>query len=485
MSRGINSALVLVLLLVSCTVGPDYHSPAADTPVAFHARESQQGRGAPSPPLDRWWLLLGDDVLTHIVRRALENSQDLSVSAARVREARARLGVVSGRNVPNLSGSADYNGSRRSPNAALGGDRGFQHFVGLGFDSSWEIDLFGQIARSTEAATADLQASIERLRDVRVTLLADIARSYVQYRLTQTRLSIAEGNRDLQAKTLGLVRIRFDSGLIPELDLRQAERILATTGAEIPSLQAELQVLRNALAVLSGDYPGALDERLAAEAPIPEAPDTLTLGVPADLLRRRPDIRAAERDLAAATAQVGVSTAELYPKLSLAGTLRLEATNPDHLLSSRSAFYKLGPSFSWNLFSGGRVQSQIEADKARVEQSYQRYRLLVRRAVEEVESALLDQEGSRLRRKSLSHAVDQAQRSVELSRGAYEEELVDFQNVLDNQRTLLSLQDQLAQNQSAITVATLRLYKALGGGWTPPTQRASTPIMQEAEDHGR
>lgn len=460
------AAIVLGSALTGCRVGPDYVPPEPEVPEAWNAPVDVAARQANEVDLRRWWVLLGDPILDRLVTLTLESNRDLRESAARVREARVQVRSVRGQRIPSLNASGQYDASRQSENTAIGGPTEHENLWGAGFDMSWELDLFGGIARQIEAASADLGTSVESFRDLRVSLLGDVARTYIEYRLAEVRLRIARENQDAQTKTLGLVRTRHATGLAPELDLRQAERILASTQAEIPLIQLERRTLRNVLCTLTGHFPGQLDQLLGDAGKIPVPPPAIGVGAPADLVRRRPDIRGAERSLASATARVGVATAELYPKFSLSGSFRLEAKSADLLPSGDSIRYGLGPTFLWNLFAGGTLRAQIKVEEARVDQALHRYEQTIIRAVEEVEAALITNEEERRRRTSLSLAVERASQSLRLSRAAYEEGLVDFQNVLDSQRTVLLLEGQLAENESAIAVATVRLFKALGGGWS-------------------
>jgi NodT family efflux transporter outer membrane factor (OMF) lipoprotein len=336
----------------------------------------------------------------------------------------------------------------------------------VGFDAGWELDLFGGVRRSVEAAGASLEASQEGLHDVMVSLLAEVALNYVEVRSFQTRLSLAEANQRAQEQTYGMVVTRSQTGLTSNLDLEQARYNLEETRSQIPLLQTGLEQAKNRLSVLLGQNPGSLKEELAERKAIPLPPLEIAVGVPADVMRRRPDIRKAERELAAQTAVVGVATARLYPRFTLAGSIGLEALSVTSLFERESGTFGLGPSFQWNLFDAGRIRQNIEVQNAIQEQALIRYEASVLKALAEVEDALTGYAEEQVRQRSLKAASGAARRAVDLAEDQYRSGLTDFQNVLNGQRALLSLQDQLAQSQGAVTSHLISLYKALGGGWT-------------------
>jgi NodT family efflux transporter outer membrane factor (OMF) lipoprotein len=335
-----------------------------------------------------------------------------------------------------------------------------------GFDAGWELDLFGGVRRSVEVAEASFEASQEGLHDVMVSLLAEVALNYVEVRSFQTRLSLAEANQRAQEQTYGMVATRSQTGMTSNLDLEQARYNLEETRSQIPLLHAGLEQAKNRLAVLVGQNPGSLKDELAERKAIPTPPPTVAVGVPADALRRRPDIRKAERELAAQTAVVGVATARLYPRFTLAGSIGLEALSLANLFERESGTFGLGPSFQWNLFDAGRIRQNIEVQNAIQEQALLRYEASVLKALAEVEDTLTGYAEEQTRQRSLTAASGAAQRAVEIAQDQYRSGLTDFQNVLNGQRALLSLQDQLAQSQGAVASDLISLYKALGGGWT-------------------
>jgi NodT family efflux transporter outer membrane factor (OMF) lipoprotein len=337
----------------------------------------------------------------------------------------------------------------------------------VGLDASWEVDVFGGVRRSVESATADLQASGEDLRSVLVSLLGEVALNYIEVRTIQARLAVAEANLAAQTETYELTAIRVQAGLTTALDLEQATYNLDSTRSQIPTLQSGLGEARNRLAILLGEHPGAVHAELAARQPIPVPPLEVAVGLPADLLRRRPDVRQAERKLAAQTAQIGVATAELYPKFSLVGSITLSALDLTNLFSATSRAFSIGPSVSWRLFDAGAIRKNIEVQSALQEQALIQYEATVLTALEEVENALVAFAEEQRRREALRNAAQAAERAVTLAQAQYGAGMVDFRSVLDAQRSLLSLQDQVVQSEGSVASDLVRLYKTLGGGWAP------------------
>ena len=316
-----------------------------------------------------------------------------------------------------------------------------------------------------EAATGDLQASEEDLRNVLVSLLAEVASNYVEVRTYQALIAVAEANLEAQTETYQLTQWRYEAGLSDELAVQQARYNLENTRSLIPALRTGLEEAMNRIAVLLGEQPGKVHAELEKREPIPVTPLKVAVGVPADLLRRRPDVRQAERQLAAQTARIGVATADLYPKFTLSGSIGLEALSLSNL-SSRRLTVTGGPQITWSIFKGGAIRQNIEVQSALQEQALIQYEATILGALEEVENALVAYAEVQQRRQSLSEATQAAQKAVELAQHKYQAGLTDFNNVLDAQRSLLSLQEQLTQSEGSVTSNLIRLYKALGGGWT-------------------
>ncbi len=458
-------ALMLALLAGCAAVGPDYVPP--DVPAPGKWSTELQG-GLTAEPLDSrtladWWSTLNDPALTSLIERAVENNLDLREAVARIREARASRNISRADLFPSVSAAGSRTRSRSSEQTGGGIE---SNFYSTGFDAAWELDVFGGVRRSIEAANADLDASKEDLHDVLVTLLAEVALNYVDTRTFQTRLSIAEANLSAQEETYGLVEARFEAGLTSQLDLEQARYNLESTRAQIPSLRTGLDRAKNRLAVLLGKNPGALGIELSERKPIPVTPLEVAVGVPADTLRQRPDVRRAERQLAAQTARIGVATAELYPKFTLSGSIGLDSPSFDTLFRTGSRTFRYGPSFSWRVFEAGRIRQSIEVQNALQEQLLIRYEATILAALEEAENALIAYADEQTRRQSLIKASEAAQVAADLAETQYSSGLIDFQTVLDAQRSLLSLQDQLSVSEGEVTSDLIRLYKALGGGWT-------------------
>lgn len=414
----------------------------------------------------RWWTVFEDPMLTQLIEQVADSNLDLKLAIARVDEARARLGVVSGERVPMIDTTGDMSRQRGSENDAVMGGTTFTRNT-IGLDASWEVDLFGRVRRSIEEAAANFESVQEDRNDVMVTMSAEVALTYLAIRTFQARLAAASGNIDSQRQVLALTRSRFKHGLATDLDVAQAERILGSTEAEVPPLRIELSRAINTISVLLGQNPGAFFEELSTEKPIPLPPDKITVGIPADLLRQRPDIRRAERELAAQTARIGIAKADLYPRLSLTGTFGLAAIDSKNLFESNSHAYSFGPSVRWNLFDGNRIRNQIKVEDARAEQALLRYEQTLLRALNEAENAFTAYMEQGLRLKALERTVVAAHRSVKLATNLYKEGLTDFQNVLDAQRALFVIENQVAESKGNTVAILVRLYKALGGGWNP------------------
>lgn len=484
-SRFLAGALgIAAFAATGCTVGPEHTTPETETPAAWSAPLEGGATAASPQSLARWWDTLEDPVLTSLIERAVEGNLDLREARARIREARAQRGVVAGQNGPDVNLNASYSRSRGSEEVQFGNGPGIgfpgedpegSDLYQVGFDASWEIDVFGRTRRAVEAADADVEASVESARDVLVTLASEVARNYIEVRSFQNRIAIAEANVRTQQDAVELARARFDAGLTNELDVARAEAQLSATRAQIPSLQAGLAGAIHRLGVLLGREPGALHGELSEAGPIPAAPDEIPVGLPSELLRRRPDIRAAERQAAAATARIGVATADLFPRVSLTGSLGLQSSHIGSLPSGDARFWSIGPSLNWSIFNMGRVRSNIRVQEAVQEQTLARYERTVLEAFEEVENALVNYGRELVRRQTLAQAVAADQRAVDLATELYRQGLTDFLSVVDAQRQLYLNQDQLAQSERTVAVNLVALYKALGGGWeeNEPAPRAS------------
>lgn len=471
-------AAALLLVIGCASVGRDYESPQATIPAGWREPIGSPSKGAPD--LAQWWRKLEDPVLDSLVERAVHGSLDLREALSRVREARALRGVAAADRFPTIDANMSYERGRLSETTASG-----QSFPSLGetdtyaagLDAAWEIDLWGRVRRSVEAADADLEANIEDARDVAVTVVAETAIHYIELRAFQQRVALARTNVALQEQTFDLVRTRFESGLVGERDMAQAATNLEITRSLVPTLEFGLRAAENRLAVLLGLAPGELAAELAETQPIPVPPAEVAIGVPADLLRRRPDVRRAERDLAAETARIGVAQGDLYPRFALSGNLGFESGDVSDLFEGDSQVFGVGPSLRWNVFDAGRLRRRVDAQDARAEQALVRWERAVLTALEESENAMTAFVREQSRRRSLATGAEHARLAVELAQAQYREGLSDFQPVLDSERTLADLEDGLAQSDAAITTNLVVLYKALGGGWEhqPRVARADAP----------
>ena len=463
----LRSVLGMIIFVAGCTVGPDYTKPKLELPQRW---KQQQQKTTDSMPVELkdWWTTLNDPILEGLIEQSAGANLDLREAWFRIEESRALRDFSSGRYAPQVDAAASYMRSRDTRNGAasipgVSDDQINSHSVG--FDSAWEIDLFGGIKRSVESSQAALEASVDNYHDVMITLYAEVARNYVEMRAIQSRLRYAQQNIDSQRETLKLTEDRFNAGISPELDVTQAKLNLANTESEVPSLRmAEIQAI-NRIAVLLGQFPQTFKAQLRAVKPIPTPSEQIPVGLPADLLRRRPDIRRAERELAAQTAGIGVATADLYPSFSLTGTFHLKAESPSDMTDMSSRAYSFGPGLRWNIFSGNRVRNNIKIAEARTEQAAVRYERAVLSAVEEVEAALTAYMQEHERRNALDRSTAASKKAVELVESLYRNELTDFQNVLDMQRTLFLQQDKLAVSRGQVVLSLIRIYKAIGGGW--------------------
>jgi len=460
--------LVLLFLGGCAAVGPDYELPDKQISSQWHTplEGGLEDRAVDQEALSQWWHMLNDPILSNLMEEAVTGNLDLKAARARVREARARRGIEKARLFPEVDASGRLTRSKGSEETGAGTER---TLYAAGFDAGWEVDVFGGIRRSVEAADADLQASQASLRDVLVSLTAETALNYVEMRAYQARLAVAEANLKAQEETHQLTRWRYQAGLSDALSMEQARYNLENTRSQVPTLRSGLAASLNRIAVLLGREPGELHKELATSAPIPVTPMQVAVGIPAECIRRRPDIRQAERELAGQTARIGVATAELYPKFSLLGAIGLEALSFGGFASSNGLTYSIGPAFSWRLFDAGAIRQNIQVQTALQEQALVRYESAILLAMEEVENSLKSYAEEQNRRAALKQASEAAQQAVTLAQNKYEAGIIDFDGVLDAQRSRFSFDDQLAQSEAAVTTNLITLYKALGGGWTEMT----------------
>ena len=469
--RGACVAALLAVALGGCAaVGPDYSEPQLAVPAGWSAGTGTDAMDAAL--LARWWHGFGDPVLDRLVADALAANLDLAQARARLREARARRGVAGAALMPSVDASLSGSRSRSSGQSGSGSTR---ELYSAGFDASWELDVFGGLRRSVEAAQADLEASVESLSDTRVSLAAEVALNYIDLRTAEQRLAIAEESIASRGENHQIIRWRQQAGLVSELDLAQATTDLESTRAVLPPLRTAVTEAKNRLAVLLGRNPGELESLVHADRPIPLAAAEIVAAIPADTLRQRPDVRVAERRLAAQTARLGEAEAARYPSFRLSGSLGLEALELDALADRDANTRSLFGGITAPVFNAGRIAANIEIQDALVEQARLAYRAAVLAALEEVENALTAVANTDARRAKLAEAAAAARTTLAIAEYRYASGLADFLSVLDAQRTQLSLDEQLAGSTGELARAQIRLYKALGGGWSTEPLPAKEP----------
>jgi len=484
MKKFLTALLTLIGLALGCSaVGPEYTRVEPQVPSKFGSLEKgiSTSDGLNAELLSSWWNIFKDPVLNSLIERAVKGNLDMRMAEARVRQARALSLVSESKNYPEGQFSGGYQRQRRtesgfsgqasgtsgglsSPSVSLG-ERETDLFL-AGFDASWEIDAFGGIRREIEASQADLAASVEALRNALVTLQGEVARNYIELRGQQLRLQIARKEVEIRKENLELIDARLRAGLVNELDLARGKGELASAESRIPLLENVLRNSFHRLAVLLGQEPLSLVAELEMGKQLPEVPENIPAGLPSDLLRRRPDIRRAERELAASTARIGVSTAELFPKFSLTGSFGYQGTKLEDLPRESSNFWRIGPSFRWSILNFKRITANIEANKAAREESLARYEKSVLNSLEEVENALVALSREKLRTEALAEAVNANALAFELAMDRYKAGVQSYLEVLDAETALFIGRDLLAQSRQSRALALVSLYKALGGGWT-------------------
>ena len=468
-------------LLAGCAVGPNYKRPQAAVPTQWTVAPTR-GTETKSPETDEWWASFQDPELNSLVERSASRNLDLKLALERVQEARAARGVARSGYFPSIDGAASGTRSRQRVIGPVGPQNSpvivpveFNNFQG-GLSASWELDVFGGTRRRVQAATADAAAAEENRRDVLVILLGDVGRVYAQLRGFQRRLEIANKNIRTQQDTLDLTSARAIAGLATELDVSRAAAQLESTKAVVPTLLSGIDVSIHRLSVLLGEEPGALRSELEKTNPIPSAGPEVDVGLPSDLLKRRPDIRRSEAQLAAATARIGEAKADLFPRFVLTGTAGRQAAQLHDLTLGAGNFFSVGPGISLPLFTGGRIRSNIAVQTSRQREAVIGYQSTVLNALEEVENALVSYAQEQERRDRLNEAAQHSQLAVDLATEQYKAGLTDFLSVLDAQRELYADEDQAVQSQTSVTTDVIALYRALGGGWNVgPVVAATKP----------
>ena len=462
--------MLSALLLNGCMVGPNFHSPGANVPPAW-AGVPQMPTGHPSMPtsqpaeLTHWWQKFNDPQLTALVQQALNANLDLQLAVARLRQARAARGVVAGGLWPAVNSSASY---QRTNAAAANSTVAVAHTYNLfqaGLDAMWELDIFGGIRRNVESANANIQAAQEGVRDAYVTLVAEVALNYVQLSGFQQQIAIAQNNLEAQQHTAEITRQRFVVGFVSGLDVANATALVATTASQIPVLETSARQAIYTLSVLLARPPDALLQELSETQPLPIIPPAVPVGLPSDLLRRRPDIQQAEAQIHAAAAQIGVATADLFPKFSLTGSLTYQNNLLHSFFAGANHSWSFGPTMSWSIFQGGSILSNIRVQEALRDQAFLTYQKTVLTALQDVENALIAFDKEWQHYKALTEAVVANRKAVDLSLQLYSQGQTDFLSVLVAELALYNSENALVQSTQNTATDLIAIYKALGGGW--------------------
>jgi NodT family efflux transporter outer membrane factor (OMF) lipoprotein len=445
-----------MLMQAGCLVGPDYNPQDPNAPAGWVGTKNTASSDA---MLLEWWTEFNDTNLTSLIERAMKSNLDLRLAEERIREARAASSVVNAGFWPtaNITGSATRN-RIGIPNVRK------SNLFQAGLDAAWELDIFGGTRRSIEAAEADVKATIEDRRDVLVTLVSELAINYVQLRGYQQEIIIARNNLSSQQQNASVVRKRYEGGFVSALDVANADAQMATTMSQIPVLEISVQQTIYNISVLLGQEPASLLEELSPASSIPLTPPEVPAGLPSEMLRRRPDIRRTEAQIHSATAQIGVATADLFPKFNLAGSINMSASKPGDLRWDQRS-WSFGPSASWEIFNAGRVSYNIEIQKALQQQAVLTYKKSVLTAIQDVENALIAYAKEQEHHKALINAVTANRKAVDLATQLYVEGQTDFISVLDAQRSLYVTEDALVRSTSTLSTDLIAIYKALGGGW--------------------
>lgn len=487
MNRAIFAALFLLLLSFGVyaaddvVISKDLELAGGDWTVMARRYPNPYVSGdiaeAPSPEvLASWWNALEDETLTRLITLSLKNNRDLQVARAKVTESRAALGISKAALLPWLDSTNSWTRSKTPVNSTGNGVP--LEIYRLGIDASWEIDIFGGQRENIKAGVASLEAQYASLHAAWVTLSSEVALNYLSLRTLQERLGIAQKNLGLQTETLKLLQSRYDAGLTDSLALNQAKYTVEQTRSMIPPIQTSLEETMNGLAILVGSVPGSLEEILGERKPLPKPSAVNLVGIPANYLRQRPDIQFAERQLIAQVARKKSAKADLLPKFFLFGSVGLESLSSGSLFSSDSYSYGFGPKITWPIFHGGAIRNNIRVQTAREEQYLAAYEQVVLGAVGEVRNALTANSQERERNGSLKLGVEAAKNALEVADDKYKNGLTNFNNVIDAQRALLSLEEQYAISEGQMTSNIVRLFKALGGGWEPLSAENQTDIKQ-------
>ncbi|WPO45674.1 efflux transporter outer membrane subunit [Pseudomonas sp. S1Bt23] len=471
MSRLLQPVFALSLLsLAACSVGPDFQRPEGPRVEAWATPQKAAPSQVVSSPLDeRWWEVFNDRQLSALSRRVLTDNLDLQLATSRLEQSRAARQVVTAERYPTSSASGGY-ARKRNSGEGLNDPSGHEgksafNLWDAGFSASWELDFWGRVRRETEAADATLEVAENDRRGVLLAVLAETAQDYIQLRGVQSTRAVTEQNLDVARHSLKLSQLRLADGVATDLDVAEAAAQVATIESQLPALQQRQAQLINALSLLMGEPPQALHAQLAADAPVPQTPRQVAIGLPSQLAERRPDIRQAEARLHAATASIGVAQGDFYPRITLSGNFGSQAMQLSDFGSWGSRQFGIGPQFSLPLFDGGRLRGMLHLREAQQQEAAVAYQQTVLRAWHEIDDQLTRYNSSQLRRDSLAEAVRQNQIALRTAQQQYVEGVVDFVNVLTVQGALLATQEQLVESSTGVSLAMVGLYKALGGGW--------------------
>lgn len=461
------TVLAAAVFLAACAVGPDYRPPQMATPDQFIGVEATQF--SPADVEREFWKTFNDGQLNELIEQALGANHDIRIATARLRETRALRGEARLDLAPTVTGSAGYTQSRASerqlaPRTSADRD---QDYYDSGFDAFWELDFFGRVRREIEAASAEAQAAEAGVYATQVSVAAEVARNYFELRGAQHQLEVARRNADNQSETLRITTARLDAGRGTQLDSSRAQAQLSATLATIPDLEASITRSMLRLGVLIGQAPEAVLPQLSSPRPLPSLPVAHDIGTPELLLRRRPDIRVAERSLAAATAQIGIAVGDLFPRITFIGRWGFDAFDRSDLGNSSSESYSFGPSIRWAAFDLGRVRQRIRQREAATDRALARYEQTVLQALEETDASLTAYSKAIVKQQHLQASAAASLEAATLARARYENGVVDFLAVLDAERTALAAEDQLARSETQTATALLATYKALGGGFRP------------------
>lgn len=453
--------------LAGCAVGPDYDTPEPEVDIAFAGQSLVEA--SPGTPDRQWWMIFGDPLLDELVAEAQASNLSIAAAEARLREARAARREQNWAFVPAPTARASASRERQSLGGTPGNvpvERSYDLYEAA-FDASWELDLFGRVRRANEAAGAELGASMASLDDVRQSVIAEVARNYLELRGAQQQLAVARRNAENQQQTLELVQAKLEAGRGTALDVASAEAQIQTTLSTVPALEAAVTRARHRIEVLVGSRPGQLAERLDPVVPLPALPAAVNFDDPASMLRRRPDLRMAERQLAATSALIGVAVADFFPRVTLNGSIGVRALEFGALDDDGNDFRRFGPSLSWAFLDIGRVRQRVKAAGARHEEAYANYELAVLTALEDVENSLSDYGRERQRLAHLAAAARASAEAANLAGLRFEGGIADFLTALTATGTALEAEDQLARSQTAAATALVALFKALGSSASP------------------